>query len=256
MISSTASVLNYYLVSYGRTWRGTVLSSFVLPVLFVLGFGLSVGNLVNASGRLGPESYLQFIAPAMIASTAMQVGAGEASWPVLARFQWMRVYDSMVATPLRVGDILAGDVLFMTFRIVTTSAVFLAVTALFGAIQSWWGLLIPVIAALLGLAFAAPMFALTGRVTTANSFPFVGRFLIVPMSLFSGVFFSVSALNPWVRWFAYISPLWHGVQLSRAAADHDHGSMMAAFGHVAYLLVWVIGGLTLAYLSFRRRLSD
>src|SRR6185312_10925172 len=108
-------------------------------------------------------------------------------------------------------------------------AVFLAVTALFGAIQSWWGLLIPVIAALLGLAFAATMFALTGRVTTANSFPFVGRFLIVPMSLFSGVFFSVSALNPWVRWFAYISPLWHGVKLSRAAADHDHGSMMAAF---------------------------
>jgi lipooligosaccharide transport system permease protein len=181
MTAPTYAVLNYHLVSYRRTWRGTVFQSFVLPVLFVIGFGLSVGSLVNASGRLGSASYLQFIAPAMIVSTAMQVAVAEATWPVMARFQWMRVYDSMISAPLRVSDILAGDVLFMTFRIVTTSAVFLGVTALFGAIQSWWGLLVPAIATLLGLAFAAPMFALTGRVTTANSFPFVFRFLIVPM---------------------------------------------------------------------------
>jgi lipooligosaccharide transport system permease protein len=256
MALATAAVLNYHLVSYRRTWRGTVFTSFILPVLFVIGFGLSVGSLVNTSGRLGSSSYLQFIAPAMIVSTAMQVAVAESSWPVIARFQWMRVYDSMISAPLRVTDILAGDVLYMVLRLFTTSAVFLAVTAVFGAIQSWWGALVPVIATLLGLAFAAPMLALTARVTTANVFPFVFRFLIVPISLFSGVFFQVSALNPWVRWLAYVSPLWHGVQLSRAVSDHDHGSPLAALGHVGYLLAWVLGGLTLAYLSFRRRLSD
>jgi len=144
----------------------------------------------------------------------------------------------------------------MTLRIVMTSVVFLGVTAVFGAIQSWWSLLVPVIAALIGLAFAAPLFALCGAVTTANTFPFVFRFIIVPVSLFSGVFFQVDTLSPWVRWLAYVSPLWHGVQLCRAASDDDHGSMLAALGHVGYLLAWIVAGLVLAYVSFRRRLSD
>jgi lipooligosaccharide transport system permease protein len=256
MSSPTLSVVNYHLVGYARTWRGTVLSSFVLPVLFVIGFGISVGGLVNATGRLGHESYLQFIAPGMIASTAMQVAFGESSWPVLSRFQWNRIYESMSASPLRAQDILGGDVVFMLFRVVTTTTVFLAVTAAFGAIQSWWALLVPLIAALLGLAFATPMFALTGRLTTGNAFAYIFRFLIVPMSLFAGVFFQVSSLNHWLRWLAYISPLWHGVELCRAAADTDHGSMLAALGHVAYLLLWAVAGSYLAYRSYNRRLSD
>jgi lipooligosaccharide transport system permease protein len=255
-MSTTMAVVNYHLVSYRRTWRGSVLSSFVLPVLFVIGFGFSVGSLVNATGRLGSETYLQFIAPGMIASTAMQVAYGESAWPVLSRFEWMRIYHSMIAAPVTVRDILGGDLVFMTFRIVTTSAVFLAVTAAFGAIQSWWGLLVPFIAALLGLAFAAPMFALSGHVKTGNAFAYVARFMIVPMSLFSGVFFKVSALNHWVRWLAYVSPLWHGVQLCRAATSRDHGPMLAALGHVAYLLLWAVVGMALAYRTFTRRLSD
>jgi lipooligosaccharide transport system permease protein len=255
-MSAAMAVVNYHMTSYRRTWRGTVLSSFVLPVLFVIGFGFSVGSLVNASGRLGPESYLQFIAPGMIASTAMQVAYGESAWPVLSRFEWMRIYHSMFAAPVGVRSILAGDIVFMTFRIVTTSAVFLGVTAAFGAIQSWWGLLVPLIAALLGLAFAAPMFALSGRVKTGNAFAYVGRFLIVPMSLFAGVFFKVSSLNHWVRWLAYVSPLWHGVELCRAATSRDHGSLLVALGHVAYLLLWAVVGTYLAVRTFTRRLSD
>jgi lipooligosaccharide transport system permease protein len=250
------NVLNYHLVSYARTWRGSALSSFVLPVLFVLGFGLSVGSLVNASGRLGNESYLQFIVPGMIASTAMQVAFNESSWPVLARFKWVGIYDSMRATPLRVRDILAGDLTFMVLRIVTTSAVFLGVTALFGAVASWWALLVPVLAAVVGIAFAAPMFAMTARSQTGNNFPTVYRFLIIPMSLFAGVFFKVSALGAGVRWLAYISPLWHGVQLCRAATSTDHGSMAAAAGHLGYLALWCVAGLWLADRSFARRLSD
>ncbi len=250
------NVLNYHLVSYARTWRGSALSSFVLPVLFVLGFGLSVGSLVNAGGRLGHESYLQFIVPGMIASTAMQVAFNEASWPVLARFKWIGIYDAMRATPLRVRDILAGDMTFMVLRIVTTSAVFLGVTALFGAVASWWALLVPLLAAIVGIAFAAPMFALTARSETGNNFPTVYRFLIIPMSLFAGVFFKVSALGVAVRWLAYVSPLWHGVQLCRAATSADHGSMAAAAGHLAYLALWCGVGLWLADRAFARRLSD
>ncbi|HEY2792508.1 MAG TPA: ABC transporter permease [Micromonosporaceae bacterium] len=257
MASPTISVVNYHLNGYARTWRGTVLSSFVMPVLFVVGFGISVGSLVNAGGRLGGGlTYLQFIAPGMIASTALQLAFGEATWPALSRFEWNRIYESMAATPLRIRDILGGDILFMLFRIVTTSAVFLGVTALFGAIQSWWGLLVPLICGLLGISFAAPMFALTGAVKTGNAFAFIGRFLVIPMTLFAGVFFPVSALHEGVRWLAYISPLWHGVQLCRAATSTDHGSLAAAAEHVAYLLLWALVGGALAYRSFTRRLAD
>ena len=255
-MAPAGAVLNYHLVSYARTWRGSVLSSFVMPVLFVLGFGLSVGSLVNATGRLGNESYLQFIVPGMIASTAMQVAYGESTWPVMARFQWIRIYDSMVATPLSIRDILTGDMTFLVLRIISTSAVFLFVTALFGAVASWWALLVPLIAAVVGLAFAAPMFALTGRSKTGNNFPTVYRFMIIPMSLFAGVFFKVSSLNVGIRWLAYMSPLWHGVELCRSATSVDHGSMLAAAGHLAYLALWIVVGLWLAYRAFQRRLAD
>jgi lipooligosaccharide transport system permease protein len=252
----TASVLEYHLVSYRRTWRGSVLSSFVLPILFVIGFGYSVGSLVNASGRLGGVTYLQFIVPGMIASTAMQVAFGEATFPVMARFQWIRTYQAMVSAPLRITDILAGDMLFLVLRIVTTSAVFLLITALFGAIQSWWSLLVLPITALIGLAFAAPMFAVSGSVDTTVYFAFIQRFLIIPMSLFAGVFFDVSALGWGIRWLAYISPLWHGVELCRAATSTNHGSLLIALGHVAYLLLWAAVGVLLAHRAFTRRLSD
>jgi lipooligosaccharide transport system permease protein len=192
----------------------------------------------------------------MIASTALQLAFGESTWPALSRFEWNRIYESMSATPLRIRDILGGDLLFMFLRIVATSAVFLGITALFGAVQSWWGLLVPFIAGLLGVAFAAPMFALTGRVKTGNAFSYIGRFIVVPMSLFAGVFFPVSSLNPGIRWLAYISPLWHGVELCRAATSTDHGSMAVAAGHVAYLLAWAVIGGYLAHRSFTRRLSD
>jgi lipooligosaccharide transport system permease protein len=255
-MASVGAVLNYHLITYVRTWRGSVLSSFVLPVLFVLGFGVSVGSLVNATGSLGGETYLQFIVPGMIASTAMQVAFGESSWPVLARFKWIGIYDSMIATPLRIGDILAGDIVFLLFRIITTSAVFLGITAAFGAVASWWGLLVPFLAAFVGLAFAAPIMALTARSQSGNNFPTVYRFIIVPMSLFAGVFFPVGSLGVGLRWLAYISPLWHGVELCRAATSVDHGSLAAAVGHLAYLTVWCVVGLWLADRAFRRRLSD
>jgi lipooligosaccharide transport system permease protein len=256
MTAPALSVLEYNLVSYRRTWRGSALSSFVLPVLFVIGFGISVGSLVDAGGKLGNESYLQFIVPGMIASTAMQVGFGEATFPVMAKLQWIKTYHAMIAAPLRVRDILAGDMAFLVVRIVSTSAVFLLVTALFGAVASWWSLLVLPITALIGLAFAAPMFAVCARVDTTVYFSFIQRFLIIPMSLFAGVFFKVSSLGWSVRWLAYVSPLWHGVELCRAATSIDHGSLLAAVGHLAYLTLWAVVGLWLAYRSFIHRLSD
>jgi lipooligosaccharide transport system permease protein len=250
------AVLNYDLVGYKRMWRGSAMSSFVLPVLFVLGFGISVGSLVNTS-RLGGESYLSYLVPGMIASTALQVAFGESTWPVQSKFTWIRTYHAQIAAPLAVTDLVFGDMIFLVMRVVTTSAVFLLVTSLFGAVHSWWALAVLPATALLGVAVAAPVFAFAATVEgSTNYFAFLQRFIIIPMSLFAGVYYPVSSLPIFVQPLAWISPLWHGVEICRAATHTDHGSLWAIAGHVAYLLLWAIAGLWLALRQFRRRLSD
>lgn len=247
------AVLESDLVGYQRTWRGSALSSFVLPVLLLVGFGLSVGSFVDAAGRLGDIRYLDYVVPGMIASTAMQVAFFESSWPIMARFMWIRTYHAMAATPLRVPDIVAGDLLFVLLRVVSTTTVFVLVTAVFGAVHSGWGAAVPLVSGLLGLATAAPVFAYAGLVDNDGYFPLLMRFVVIPMSLFSGVFFPVESIPVEVRWLAYASPLWHAVQVCRAATLGEVALWPAA-GHLAYLAAWAAVGFWLACVSYRRRL--
>lgn len=253
MAHPTLSVLEFDLTGYKRTWRGSALSSFVMPVMFVIGFGISVGRFVDAGGKLGHISYLDYIVPGMIASTGMQVAFGESSWPIMSRFIWIRTYHAMVAAPLRMIDIIAGDLIFVLLRIVTTTAVFLGVTAAFGAVRSWWGLAVIPVAGLLGVAVAAPVFAFAARVETDSYFPLLFRFVVIPMSLFAGVFFPITNLPLVLRWLAYVSPLWHGVVVCREATL-GRWELWPTVGHLGYLAAWLVVGVVLAWLSFRRRL--
>ncbi|HEX6501375.1 MAG TPA: ABC transporter permease [Micromonosporaceae bacterium] len=253
MAAPALSVFEFDLVGYRRTWRGSALSSFVLPVLFLLGFGFGVGRYVDAGGRLGHVSYLDFVVPGMLASTAMQVAFGESSWPVLSRFLWIKTYHAMVAAPLRIVDILLGDQLFVLFRVVTSTIVFLAITTVFGAVHSWWALLIPLVAGLLGAAVSIPVFAFAAAVERDGYFPLLFRFVVIPMSLFAGVFFPIAMLPLGLRWLAYISPLWHGVEVCRALT-FGVGHVWPIVGHLAYLALWAVTGFWMAWLAYRRRL--
>src|SRR5690606_32759366 len=132
------AALEFHLVGYRRTWRGSVFSSFLLPLLTVLSFGVGVGRFVD--GGVDGVSYLDWIVPGMIASTALQTAVAESTWPVLSRFEWIRAYHSQIATPLRVGDVLGGQVAFTLFRVLVNTSVFLAVAAAFGALRSPWAL--------------------------------------------------------------------------------------------------------------------
>jgi lipooligosaccharide transport system permease protein len=249
------SVLESNLVAYRNTWRGSAISSFILPILFVIGFGVSVGGYVDAGGRLGSTRYLDYIVPGMIASTTIQVAFGEMAWPVMSKFRWLRTYHAMAATPLRVGDIIVGDALFLIFRVLTTAGVFLAVTTAFGAVHSAWAVLVLPICGLLSLAVAAPIAAVSSSVETDGYMPLIQRFAVIPMTLFAGVFFPIGALPFWARCLAYVSPLWHGVELCRAATLPQFGiSPLAALGHLCYLVLWCVAGYAVCARSFRRRL--
>ncbi len=244
-------VLEYHLVNYRRTWRSSALSTLVLPLLTVLGFGVGVGAYVT--GGVDGVPYLDWIVPGLIASTAVQAAMGEATWPVLSYFEWLKVYFAQAAAPLRVGDILGGHLAFMMFRILLSTAAFLLVALLFGVVHSWWAPLVLVVALLVGFAVAAPTAAYGATITSDSYLIILMRFAILPMSLFSGVFFPVESLPEVLRWIAYALPLWHGVDLSRAAMLGTSPGWLGLV-QVLYLLLWCAAGWLLALHRFSRRL--
>ena len=247
-------VYEFWLLQYRRVWRGTLITSVVNPVFYLGALGVGLGTLVNRSGGqpLG-VSYLDFVAPGMLAATAMQIGSGEASWPVMGSFRWTRQYFAMQATPLGVRDILFGHQLWMASRIASTSVVYLAVIAAFGAVNSYLAVFSLPAVVLLGLAFTAPTAAYAATQDSDGAFVPYNRFIIVPMFLFSGTFFPVSRLPLPLEWLAYATPLWHGVDLCRELTlGNVH--LLRALGHVGYLSFFVIGGLLWGERTYRKRL--
>jgi lipooligosaccharide transport system permease protein len=244
----------FWLTFYRRTWRGTVATSIVNPVFYLGALGIGLGTLVNRSATT-PEGveYLAFVAPGVLAATAMQIAVTEASWPVLGSIRWTRGYYAMLATPLGIRHIVFGHQAWMATRVVSSCAIYLAVIAAFGAIHSPLGVLALPVCFLIGVAFSAPMAAYAATCENDGAFVVVNRFAIIPMFLFSGTFFPVSRLPLPLEWIAYVTPSWHGVDLCRALTlGRVHWPL--ALVQVLYLVAWGVAGLALALHTYRERL--
>ena len=248
-------VISGFAVSYRRTWRGSVVSSFLNPVLFLLAMGVGLGELVDdqSSGGLEGLSYLSFIGPGLLAATAMQVAAGESTWPVMGGIKWRRGYHAMLATPIDVRDIVYGHLGWVAVRLFVTSSIFLGVLAAFGVVESPWGILAVPAGVLTGIAFAAPITAFAATQENDSAFASLMRFAILPMFLFSGTFFPIDQLPSGLQTVATITPLWHGVELTRDLCLGDAG-VVTSLGHVLYLLSWAAAGTIVARWTFARRL--
>lgn len=246
----------YWAYQYKRTWRGSVVSTVLFPVLFLASMGLGLGALVDSSGSGGVDGlpYLVFLAPGLLAATAMQTGVGESTYPVMASIKWVKTYHAMLASPLGVLDVLVGHLLYIAARILLSSVVFLAVMALFGAVRSPLALLTIPAAVLTGMAFSAPVAAFAATTQNDAGFAALFRFVVTPLFLFGGVFFPVEQLPPVLEQLAYGTPLWHGVALSRGLAlgTSTAGGVLL---HVAYLSAWIAVGVWLAARAYRRRLA-
>jgi lipooligosaccharide transport system permease protein len=251
---SAMPVLWHLVMSVRRTWRGQVLSSFVQPVLFLVGMGITVGAYVNRAGRL-PVPYLDYIAPGLLASTVVQIAVNESMWPVLGGFMWNRVFYGMRATPIRPVDIMRGEQLFLLLRTGLPATSFLLVMLVFGAVHSPWTIAAPPVCALLTLSLSGLIMAYTSSVSSDNMFALLFRFAIIPMTLFAGVFFPVAAMPLAARWIAYALPLWHGVELCRYATL-GLPSALPVTAHAGYLAIWAIIGYALARRGFEKRLGD
>ena len=245
----------YWLTNYRRTWRGSIYTSMLSPLLYQGAMGIGLGKLVDAHGtaRLGGLSYLAFLAPGLLAAAAMQAAVEESTYPVLGSVKWRRTYYAAAASPLRPADLFHGHLLFTTMRLAMNSAIFLAVMALFGAVASPWALAALPAAVLTGLAFAAPVEAWAITVAKDTSFALIFRFGLIPLFLFSGTFFPITQLPAWLRPLAYITPLWHGVALCRSLTLGT-ASLGISLAHVAYLAAVAAVSIAAGNRSYRRRL--
>jgi lipooligosaccharide transport system permease protein len=243
---------------YRTIWKSHVMAAFVQPMLYLLGMGLGVGALVdegaNSPQLLDGLSYFQFLAPGLLATTAMMVSSGEAMWPVVGGFKWTRAFHAQAASPLTSGNITRGLVLWEATRAGIAVGGVAAVLALFPSTRSWGLLLAIPFGVLTGLAFATPIAAWSSTRETDDSFPSIMRFGITPLFLFGGAFYPIDELPDWLQWVAKVTPLWHGVELCRGAVHHRL-TVDAAIVHVAVLLAFTVAGMAVLQVTFARRLS-
>jgi lipooligosaccharide transport system permease protein len=249
-------VLDYWLLTHRTWWRLGLVTGLLLPALYLGSMGLGLGGLVdNGTGarHLGGQSYLEFLAPGLLAASVMQTAMSESTWPIGNAMRWNRSYIAMAATPLRPVDLMLGQLLFVVVRTAVSGALFFVVALLFGAWSSPWAVMCLPVAILCGLAHAAPASAFSVGRSHDHAYVALQRFVVMPMFLFSGTFFPISQLPVGVRPLAWCTPLWHGVALCRDLAV-GHSSLVD-YGHLLVLSLWLVGGAWLAAREHRKALA-
>jgi lipooligosaccharide transport system permease protein len=239
---------------FRRLWRGSIMVSFFTPLFFLAAMGLGLGSLVNrGSGGVGGVPYIDYLAPGLLAATAMQTAAFECMYPILAKIRWDRIYDAMLGTPLAVRDLLGGELAWVTLRLLMVSSIFWCVMVAFGVAHTPLSLLVVPAATLNGLAFAAPILAFTSTRQDDSAFSTIARFVITPLYLLGGAFFPISKLPLVLQAVAWASPLAHGVELCRGLVLGNLSPGPAVL-HVTVLLAYTIAGVALARTFLTKRL--
>jgi lipooligosaccharide transport system permease protein len=251
--TGAARLFDYWVIVYRRTWKGSAITSFVTPLFYVLAMGVLLGDFIDGDpDRLeGATSYLAFIAPGLLASQAMTTVFGEVTYPVMGMVKWHKTYFGMTATPLSVREVILSHLGFVLFRVGLSCGVFVLVLAPFGVYASVPGAVAALfVQFLVGLAFATPVYAFSAGLKDESAFAIVFRLGMIPLFLFSGAFFPIDNLDRWMQVLAQVTPLWHGVDLTRMLTLDQMDWSMAGI-HVLYLAVLAL----LGWLWAVRRLS-
>jgi lipooligosaccharide transport system permease protein len=247
-------VASYNLAVFLQNWKSSLFLYVVSPLLFLGAMGVGLGGLVGRSrGGIEGVPYLQFLAPGLLATTAMQTAVGDTTYPIMSRIVWNRTYEAMLNTPLRVRDLLTGELMWLALRLLGVSALFYVVAVCFGAGRSATAVLAVPVAALTGLAFGAPVLAYSARQKTDGAFSSLNRFVVLPLFLLSGSFFPLTQLPVALQGMAWALPVTHGVELCRELFL-GRVAVAAAVGHLAVLCAFVVAGVLAARATLTRRL--
>ena len=242
-----------------KWWTSIAAFSLGNPVLYLFSVGIGIGALVDANGgstQLGGVNYLTFLAPALLASAAIQSFQEEMSFPIMEGFEWDKSFFAMNSTPINGRDIVNGLVAASFFKTAITVGIYEGVLLGFGAIDLNVALPMFLSALFAGVAFGSVMMAVTSYIKNDDGFfAIIGRFVIAPMIMFSGTYYPLESMPFYLQWVGWISPLWHGTDLGRVISYGSPQQGWNVISHWIYLATWVVVGLTLAYRQVSRRLA-
>jgi lipooligosaccharide transport system permease protein len=226
------------------------------PVIYLYALGVGLATLVDANMGNGSDqvSYLIFVAPALLCSAALTTATEEFSYPIMLGFKWNPTFFAMNAAPMQGGQIIDGVAFSVIIRLAAQSIVYYLFMFLFGAVPGPFGWLMIIVGVLTGMALGTMLMAYATRLEEdKGQFNYIMRFGVIPMTLFSGTFFPLATLPVWLHWIGWISPLWHGVELSRVLSYGYEEPVWLSVVHVAYLVVLiVVGWWTARRLAVRR----
>ena len=241
---------------YRTLWRGSVISHFAMPLLFLGAMGLGLGPIVDArTSAVGGVDYLTFIAPGLLAFMVAQSASAESLWPVMAGHKWLGFYHGTVATPIEATEVFTGYMLWLAFYDSLIASLFIVAATILGGVSSGWAPLAIPAAALGALCFAVPLSGFSMNRENDFAFGAILRLVVMPAAMFAGTFFPVSQLPAWLRTVSLANPLYHSIELARAATTGHARSALAVVGHVAFLVVVVAVTSVRARHAFRRRLG-
>ena len=234
-----------------RNQNGVILvSGFFEPVLYLLAMGLGMGALVGEVIGPGgePVEYAAYIAPALLATSAMNGAVYDSTWNVFFKLRLSKLYQAMLQTSLGPLDVALGEILMALFRGLLYALGFLGVIAVLGLVTSWWALLMVPAALVIALGFAAFGMAVTSYLTTFQQMDLV-NFALLPMFLFSATLYPIAIYPEWIQWLIMAMPLWHGVELMRALSVGYLDSTTVV--HAGYFVGMTVVGLVLTTLRLR-----
>jgi lipooligosaccharide transport system permease protein len=241
------------LMVYRQTWKISFVPPLLEPILYLLAFGAGLGVLVGHIRYQGIDiSYIAFIAPALLAINIMNNAFFESTYASFVRMYYQKTFDAMMATPLSVEEIIAGEIFWGATKAVIATTIMLTVISLFGLISYPEGLLIIPLAFIGGIAFGSIGMFFTGIVPTIELFNLPIFLFITPMFLFGGTFFPIENLPEWARFIAVLLPLTHLVNMTRSLSVGmiDLSLLTGLF----YLLACCLFFFPLALYKMKRRL--
>jgi lipooligosaccharide transport system permease protein len=208
-------VRNWWVLRRGKPWA-VVVNGLFEPFLYLMSIGVGIGALIGPAGDelAHGHSYASYVAPALLATSAMNTATNETIWGIWFRLKFEKFYDSLIATPLTAADIAVGETTAAGLRGTVASSCFLVVLAVLGMVHSWWALVGLPAAALIAFAFAAGGLAVSTVMSELHHTQYV-QLAMLPMFLFSATFYPLSVYPGWLADVVRVLPLYQATTLVR-----------------------------------------
>lgn len=232
-LRSAAKLWQRNVLSYSHTWQMNILPNFFEPFFYLLAIGFGLGRFVET---IGGVEYARYIAPGLAAVSSMYGTSFDVTFNVFVKLHFEKLYDAVTVTPLSAEDVAVGELMWGVTRSLLYGLPFVMIAALFGLIDSWWVVLTPVAVVAIGFCFGVIGLTFTAFIPTIDMFGFYFTLFMTPMFLFSGIFFPIESMPSWAEALAWFSPLFHAAALMRELFGVFDTDLLAAGGHLLWLI--------------------